>query len=131
MAKLRPIDLPQQSYTPNTRSQTANVDVGFIEFTVRLTRVGWPVNGGADIVTVLVEISFDAGATFPHKAQLTAKGGNLVFNSTGLPINATEMTFSMPQPANVNRRVRVTITNTVTLTSAVSLDISDTPGGSV
>lgn len=131
MSQLKPIDLAEATYSAGTRQLPpnptgANVDVGYQQFLLSLTRVGWPVNGGAVILTIRVELSFDGGSTWPHFAELQAKGGNLVFNSTGLPITATTLRFIMPQPSNPNRKIRIVETNTVSITTAISLTIDDT-----
>ena len=74
----------------------------------KIMRNSW-TDTGSDVVSVLVEASFDGGSTWPVQWGYTARGGNLTFTRDGSAISYSGIYFSLPDVGNPNRKLRVTI----------------------
>src|SRR3989337_1974847 len=74
----------------------------------KIMRNSW-TDTGSDVISVLVEASFDGGSTWPMQWGYTARGGNLTFTRAGSAISYSGIYFSLPDVGNPNRKLRVTI----------------------
>ena len=87
----------------------------------KIMRNSW-VDTGSDVISVLVEASFDGGSTWPMLWGYTARGGNLVSGGDGSPITYSAIDFLFPDVGNANRRLRVTINTLASLNLADELE---------
>ena len=117
------ISIPSQSYTPNTRTVTLpNLTTDDNGISATLTRESWPDTGG-DILTIQFQGS-DDGTNFYDLARFTYAGGDQINSHTGQPVTFIKPTVEWPARNGVPQRpskARAIITNTVTITTAITL----------
>lgn len=117
------ISIPETSYTPGSRTVTLpdlTSDDNGIQ--ARLTIVNWPDTGG-DILSLQFQGSDDGNNWF-DLANFSYPGGVHIHPRTGLPVPAALPTVYWPQRNGIPQRpfrARVIATNTVTLTTAITL----------
>lgn len=117
------ISVPSRTYQPGTRTvvlpDLTSDDNGA---QITMTRESWQDTGG-DIISGLVEGSND-GATWFALMSFAYPGGDEINPRTGQPVLFVQPTVTWPESNGVPQRpaqVRATITNTVALTTAITL----------
>lgn len=112
-----------KNYPAGTRTFTsANVEVGVTRVTLTLTREGsWPSTGDS-ILTGQIELSLDGGGSWRHLVGIGLSGGT-VYGQGLVPWPKGAITFSVPDPDNAQRRLRLTATSTVTLRTAITVEV--------
>ena len=120
---MKTIDLASRSYAAGTRTVgPRDIPQGYTTLTATLTRESWP-DTGSDVVTVRVDISYDGGATWIlNHVGFTASGGNLT-NRQGQATTESRVIVPIPEPTSTTRQLRITVTNAVTLTTGITVDI--------
>lgn len=121
--------VPQNTYAPGTREvELPNLTTDDNGIDMQFTRVSWPVNGGVDVVTGSIDGTDDNDATRYNLTVFSFPGGDQTNPRTGLPVTYSGVHCYWPE-AYVNGvtvpkrpgRVFVTITNPVTITTAITL----------
>jgi hypothetical protein len=121
------ITVPSQAYTPGTRTvNLPNLTTDDNGIRINMTRESWP-DTGSNIITGTIEAS-DDGVTWRNMTVFGYPGGNQINPRTGQPVLVSSVAVYWPERTvggvAVPQRpaqVRATVTNTVTLTTALSL----------
>jgi hypothetical protein len=81
------------------------VPIGVNNVKVTINRFDWPVF--TKIVAAKIELSFNAGATWPQAFEIWMDGGKITYkDNTDAP---SGLLFEMREPQNAGRRVRGTV----------------------
>lgn len=135
-------------------SVEVSIPVGLTQCELVLTRDNWPVLDGtprgvvdgvfsagpdSEVIRVLIELSMDGGATwgqvvrepiatggwkiFPTIVGFGAEGGDN-FDGRGNLIEACRRGFELGEPANPDRRGRLTMTVAVRLRTELNVDVA-------
>jgi len=123
------ITVPQRTYQPGVRTvELPNLTTDDNGIEILMTRVSWPDTGG-NVITGLVEGSNDNDQTRFELTEFGWPGGDLTNPRTGLPVTASGQRCYWPETYDAQGnavpkrpgRVFVTITNTVAITTAITL----------
>lgn len=124
------ITVSSRVYQPGSRSVVLpNLTTDDNGIKISLTRESWPDQAGAEILSGLIEGSDDGGATYYGLCVFGYAGGNMTNPKTGQPVTVCGPTVYWPE-RNINgvmtpqrpSQVRATLSNTVALQTAVTLD---------
>lgn len=123
------ITVSSRSYSPGTRTVTIpNLSTDDNGIKIILTRESWP-DTGSDVISGIISGSNDAGATWFELTRFSYAGGDMVNPRTHQPVLTSGPTVYWPESyddqgvATPHRpdQVRAELTNTVTLTTAITL----------
>ena len=123
------ISVPSRSYSPGTRTvNLPNLSTDDNGINIAMTRESWP-DTGSDVITGQIDGSSDGGATWNNLTTFNFAGGVQINGRTGQVVTASGVTVSWPETydeqgnATPQRpaQVRAVITNTVTLTTAITV----------
>lgn len=123
------ITVPSRSYNPGTRTVTIpNLSTDDNGIKIVLTRESWAATG-SDVISGIISGSNDAGATWFELTRFSYVGGDLTNPRTGLPITTCGPTVYWPETYDAQGvaiphrpgQVKADLTNTVTLTTAITL----------
>lgn len=87
------------SYGPIT------VPVGSTSVNIRISRTTGSLTL-AEVAQATLQISLDGGTTWGSSHSVGARGGDIQLKRNGSILGFTEAQFQLPQPSNVNRRIR-------------------------
>lgn len=122
------VTISSRSYTPGTREiAVPNLTTDDNGIRIDMTRESW-TDTGANIITGTIEAS-DDGVTWRKLTEFAYPGGNQINPRTGQPVLVSAIAVYWPE-RTINgiavpqrpAQVRATVTNTVTLTTALSLN---------
>jgi hypothetical protein len=118
------VALPAQTYQPGTHtSPKLSLAVGQSSIEIEAARNSWPDTGSA-VVSVVVNISFDAGNTFQLLAGFTAGGGDVINPFTKTLETKSSFGVPIPQPQNANRQVQAIATIFSAINTSVSVTVN-------
>jgi hypothetical protein len=116
--------LPTGNYKVGTfNTQIYTLLVGQSHIVAAADRNKWP-DIGSDVVSLTVNVSFDAGATTELLAAFTAGGGDIMDFSGQTVITQSDVRIDVPQPDNPNREVQAIVTTFAALNTAVYVTMS-------
>jgi hypothetical protein len=114
---------PRATYPPGTYPlQKYNLSKGQTSASASATRQNWP-DIGEDVLSLILNISFDSGNTWQLLLGFTAAGGNLI-DMDGKAVTTSTASTILPQPDNPNRQLSGTVTIFATLTSTVTVTVN-------
>ena len=117
------IESTARNYPPGTRDVTSGrIAVGVTLIRVTCTREApWPAAPG-DVLDAHLELSLDDGSTWRPLAGFWAGGGAL-YGPGLVEHHATWLQIALRDPSNVARRARARVTNTVSLSTAITVEV--------
>jgi hypothetical protein len=111
--------LPTGNYNAGTfNSQVYTLLVGQSHIVVAADRNNWS-NIGSDLISLTVNVSFDAGKTTQLLAAFTAGGGDIMDFVGQNVIAQSDVRIDVPQISNPNREVQAIVTTFAALNTAV------------
>jgi hypothetical protein len=99
---------------------STSVPQGFTRVRLTVDRFAWPA--GTAVLQMVLEGSFDNGATWPLRITANADGGSTPYK--GNPDPPSGFAFGMDDPTNTQRRVRGSIILTVPLDCGATIEAS-------
>lgn len=100
--------------------------MGATTATARLPIVGWPTRAGegkaGEVIEVIVEVSFDGGATWSWEARMGMHGGDAFDPRGNLRVEHT-MRVALPEAESTTRRMRARLELTEALETGLDVDV--------
>jgi hypothetical protein len=98
-----------------------DVPAGSTRIDIGLLRESWPDSGGAEIISIVAEFSFDGGVTWPRAEGFGCAGGVLPLDKFGQP----QLTSHVgPWIITTPCRVRGVVTLSQPLTTTITLTLT-------
>lgn len=114
--------LPQLLVPKKHEYNIINIPIGLSVLSFKIDRLNWPDTGN-DIISGLVEISFDAGVTWPIRNGFTTIGG-IILDEKGAELPYTSIQFKIPDISNKDRQLRYSLDIRTTLSLKYTLEIT-------
>ena len=123
------LTVPSRSYAPGTRTVTIpDITTDDNGIKIALTRENWP-DTGSEVITGQIDGSDDGGSTWYNLTVFGYEGGQQINPRTGQVVTSCGPSVSWPErydgQGNATpqrpQQVRAILTNTTTLTTAITL----------